>query len=130
MKVLVCGGRTYGLSKEERDMIYNVLYEKLCPTPEGTAPNESWLPPKDLHLISGGAKGVDSVAVDWAIVNWVQFTEVNAEWTKYGKAAGHIRNTEMLKLDPDLVIAFPGGRGTADKVAQAKKANVKVLEIE
>ena len=129
MKVLVCGGRTYGLNKEERDKIYNVLYEQLCPLPSDDGLDGSWLPPHDLHIIAGGASGVDTVAIDWAIVNWVHFTEVRADWTKYKKAAGYIRNAEMLKLNPDLVIAFPGGKGTANMIGLAEIAGVKVIKI-
>jgi hypothetical protein len=52
-----------------------------------------------------------------------------ADWKRHGKSAGPLRNQEMLDAAPDLVIAFPGGRGTADMVRRAKSVNVKVIEI-
>ena len=49
------------------------------------------------------------------------------EWAKFGKRAGPMRNARMLaEFNPELVIAFPGGRGTADMIARAKKARVSV----
>jgi hypothetical protein len=54
-----------------------------------------------------------------------------ADWTRHGKAAGPKRNQLMLdKEKPDLVIAFPGGKGTADMVARAKAQGFKVMEVE
>jgi ABC-type Fe3+-hydroxamate transport system substrate-binding protein len=47
---------------------------------------------------------------------------------KYGPSAGPIRNGRMLEYKPDLVIAFPGGRGTANMVKQARKAGIAVVE--
>ncbi len=49
-----------------------------------------------------------------------------AKWETYGKAAGPIRNREMLLNLPALVVAFPGGKGTADMVRQAERAGIPV----
>lgn len=138
MRVLVCGGRDFGnISRhnppteselKEYRFILSTLTKELCPPV--TDDMETWLPPKDLYIIAGGAWGVDSAAIDWAVVNWVQFKEYPADWDTYGKAAGAIRNKQMLtEGKPDLVLAFPGGRGTANMVGQAKKANIPVKEI-
>ena len=54
--------------------------------------------------------------------------EYPAEWGKYGRGADYKRNIQMLKEgDPDLVLAFPGGRGTENMIAEAKKAGVPVI---
>ena len=54
-----------------------------------------------------------------------------ADWDKHGKAAGPIRNKQMIdEGKPDLVIAFPGGRGTAGAVRLAKFAGVTVRVVE
>lgn len=69
-------------------------------------------------------------ADEWAVVNWAQFEEYPADWKRYGMAAGPIRNRRMLKEGkPDIVIAFAGGRGTADMVRQAKAAGVPVVKV-
>lgn len=53
-----------------------------------------------------------------------------ADWAAYDRAAGPIRNARMIaEGKPDIVLAFPGGRGTANMVAQARKAGVRVIEI-
>lgn len=108
-KVLVCGGRDYG----EADKVEEVL---------------SALDPS--LIIEGGARGADSLARLWATKNGVHVCTVNALWDFYGKRAGPIRNSAMLALKPDLVVAFPGGRGTADMVAQAREAGIEVLEVQ
>lgn len=128
MRVLVCGGRDY----KDRANVYRwltTMFEPAYPNDvNGTA--GTWLPRPDLHLIVGGAKGADQFAEDWAVVHWVQYSVYTADWNKHGKAAGYIRNRQMLEEGkPDLVIAFPGGNGTADMVAQARAAKVPVLEI-
>lgn len=108
-KVLVCGGRDYG----EADKVEEVL---------------SALDPS--LIIEGGARGADSLARLWATKNGVHVCTVNALWDFYGKRAGHIRNSVMLSLNPDLVVALPGGRGTANMVAQAREAGIEVLEVQ
>lgn len=75
-------------------------------------------------------RGVDEAAIDWAVVNWCVFQEFPPDWDKYGNAAGPIRNQQMLdEGKPDLVVAFPGGRGTADMVNKARKAGIEVIEV-
>lgn len=79
-------------------------------------------------VITGGAPGVDSFAQKWAETeDGIESIVVPANWDKYGLAAGPIRNSEMLKLNPDVVIAFPGGTGTNDMVTKAKRAGVEVI---
>jgi len=64
-------------------------------------------------------------------VNWQHIQEFKAQWDKYGKAAGYRRNARMLEHPaPDLVVAFPGGPGTANMVMLAKRAGIPVREIE
>lgn len=51
-----------------------------------------------------------------------------ADWDRYGKAAGGIRNSQMLiEGKPDLVVAFPGGNGTRDMVLKARKAGIRTI---
>lgn len=74
--------------------------------------------------------GADALAIRWAIRNRMPAENFPANWTAQGPAAGPIRNQEMLdEGKPDVVIAFPGGKGTADMVRKAKKAGVWVIEV-
>lgn len=140
MRVLVCGGRDFGhipldgptrpakIAEYESGMsALDRLSLDWPKTPEDQYGN--WLP--EVTIIQGGATGADNLAVDWAIVNWCVYETYEAEWDKYGKRAGPIRNKKMLdEGKPDLVVAFPGGKGTANMVKLAEEAGVKVIRIE
>lgn len=111
-RILVCGGRDYA-DKETIKRVLNELYEDH----------------KFTQMIEGGASGADSLCASWAGAIGVHVIQVKAQWDKHGKKAGPIRNAEMLSLKPDLVVAFPGVRGTKDMVTKAKAAGVKVIEV-
>lgn len=77
-------------------------------------------------MIEGGANGADHFAKAWAEERGIPFRTFHANWRMYGRAAGAIRNAQMLaEGKPDLVVAFPGGPGTADMV---RRAGINVME--
>ena len=85
-------------------------------------------------LIHGGARGVDTLADVWARGNGVQPCRCDALWPYWRsrgayKAAGTIRNGDMLALHPHLVVAFPGGTGTANMLEQTRKAGVPFVNL-
>lgn len=110
--VLVCGGRNF----DHWPLVYNTLNRALKKYP-------------DMRVMAGGAKGADSIADNWTKLQQIEFLRVPAKWKGDYKAAGPIRNKKMLEYKPDLVIAFPGGPGTAHMVKIAKEAGVKVIEV-
>ena len=112
MKVLVTGGRDY----HDVDKVWTTL-DEFHENREITL------------LIQGGASGADIYAQVWAHKNDIPYLTIPAQWEKHGRSAGPRRNTQMLNFNPDYVIAFPGGNGTADMVRQSKKAGLKVLQI-
>lgn len=80
-------------------------------------------------LIHGGAPGADFMAGKFAEWQGIPVQEFPADWQAHGRSAGPIRNGKMLAEGmPDLVVAFAGGRGTADMVAKARAAGVRVIE--
>src|ERR1700761_8081446 len=100
LRVLVCGGGGFVDAR-----LLNATLDRVA-SERGIA-----------RVISGGARGADALAVLWAQMRGVPFSEFHADWQTHGRAAGPIRNRRMLEEGaPDLVIAFPGGRGTADMV--------------
>lgn len=112
-RVLVCGGRDYS----DADTVNRVLSQAHAANPIEV-------------LIYGMARGADDLAKMWAATNGVTRLGFPANWEKHGRAAGPMRNQRMLeKGRPDLVIAFPGGRGTADMVKRAKDAKVPVVTV-
>lgn len=113
MKVLVCGGRNY----EDQKRLFEVL--------------------DDIHeaaeislLIEGGAEGADKRAGRWAMDRGVDRVTVWANWERDGRRAGPIRNRRMLDFKPDVLIAFPGGKGTRNMVTLAKAAGVQVVRVD
>ena len=76
-------------------------------------------------LIHGGAPGADSLAGLWAEVHNVPTAVYRAQWNLHGKAAGPIRNQQMLDVArPEAYLDFPGGRGTADMVHRLQEAGI------
>jgi hypothetical protein len=81
-------------------------------------------------VIAGGARGADTMAEEWAASRGVPCDVYMAEWERLGRKAGPIRNARMLtEGNPDLVVAFPGGRGTAHMVRIARRAGVGMVEV-
>lgn len=107
--IIVCGGRDY------RDM--KAVYAALDKMAEK----------KSIRLIiHGGAEGADQLAGAWAFQRCIPCLTIPANWDKHGDAAGPIRNRQMLEEAADGVVAFPGGKGTADLCRQAEAAGVPV----
>jgi hypothetical protein len=74
-------------------------------------------------------EGVDLLAEKWALMRGIQVQAFPANWAE-GKSAGPRRNGKMISEgNPSLVIALPGGRGTADMVLKARSAGVRVAEV-
>ena len=70
------------------------------------------------------------MAGSWAKAFGYEVQKFPANWKEYGKRAGYIRNAQMLNEGkPDLVVAFPGGKGTQMMIKLAKAAGVKVVEV-
>jgi len=111
MRVLVCGSRDWVDEKS----ITNEL-DKL---------------PLDTVIIEGGARGADSIAQRYARSKGFQVETYKADWGKYNKAAGPIRNQQMLETGVDLVIAFQlnNSRGTKDMINRSKMVGVEAKII-
>jgi YspA, cpYpsA-related SLOG family len=109
-RVLVCGGRDFA-DQAFLDDYLNAIVADIS------------------HVIVGGAPGADTLAERWARAHCIPFTVYMADWLFHGKAAGPLRNRRMLvEGKPDLVIAFAGGRGTANCLKQAQELGIEVRE--
>ncbi len=89
----------------------------------------SALDPAPSLVIHGAATGADSLAAKIAAELGIPAEAHPADWTKYGRAAGPIRNQEMVARKPDLLLAFPGGRGTEDMKRLALDAGIPVRDV-
>ncbi len=113
MRAIVCGGRNFDDHKKMDEVL-----KRLGVT----------------FVIEGGASGADMLAWSWARQNLGKGLEYSlqfeARWDKHGKSAGPKRNQQMIdEGKPEAVIAFSGGRGTADMVRRAKRAGIPVYEV-
>ena len=90
--------------------------------------------PRDVVVVEGGQRGVDLLAADACRAQARPFLEVPADWSRYDKTAGPIRNRWMLDLGPEAVIAFHdyiwGSKGTKDCVNEALGRSIPVQLID
>ncbi len=109
MKIAIVGSRDYPNEKQVREFVQALSV--------------------NTAVISGGARGVDSWALNEAMNRNLEVLVFPANWEKHGKAAGMIRNRDIVKT-ANVVVAFWDGksRGTANTIALAIEAN-KLLAV-
>lgn len=115
MRVLVCGARDWTDA--------DAIRRELLALPAGSV------------VIEGAARGADRLAAQIARELGLGVEEYPADWMRYGRAAGPIRNRRMLEEGkPDLVLAFHAdlarSKGTRDMVERAQKAGTEVRVVE
>jgi len=87
--------------------------------------------PADVTVIHGDARGADKLAAYMAEFLGMNPIPYPAKWTQYGKAAGPIRNKEMLTANPDIEFAFAfhpnlkESKGTRDMIGLLEKAGIE-----
>ncbi len=121
LRVLMCGSRHFA-DKVRVDAVVRTISEML----HHDASRHR------VVLIAGGAQGADALAAAAGRRAGIEVNEFPADWQRHGRAAGPIRNQQMLdEGKPHLVIAFDAsGRGTTDMVRRAKTAGVFVCVLD
>jgi SLOG family YspA-like protein len=119
MTILVCGSRSW----TDAGLIVRVLIDAADPSAHGD----------EVVVVHGDARGADRMAAQAAEAIGCRVVAHPADWLKHGRAAGPIRNRDMLDTHPvELVIAFtddpPGtkGSGTWDLIGQALARGIPV----
>jgi hypothetical protein len=112
LKVIVAGGRDFNNYALLRSTIFTLVHSKLY---SGYG----------ISIVSGMARGADSLAVEFATTHNVKLYQFPADWATYGKAAGPIRNREMAKF-ADVLLAFwdgqsAGTRNMIDEMSRLRK---------
>ncbi|MBR0481197.1 MAG: DUF2493 domain-containing protein [Firmicutes bacterium] len=105
MRVVVTGGRAFS----DRSLVETALSSL----------------PADTVIINGGCSGADALCSEVAEYLGMHVRTFPANWKRYGKKAGPIRNGQMLR-GADLLLAFPGGKGTANCIMQARIKGIPV----
>lgn len=114
-KIIIAGGRNY-VGNLKDVVAVTALLESLL---------ESY--GKQLEIVSGGCEGADQWGEVLADVCGIKYKRFPADWRQYGRAAGPIRNKEMVDY-ADVLIALPGGDGTDNVVELAKKDGMLVWD--
>ncbi|HBO0103420.1 SLOG family protein [Pseudomonas aeruginosa] len=119
--VVVTGGRYF----TNKEVIYGALNAVLS---EFRKSNKAGT--RRFVLVHGAAPGADTLSARWARDCGLAALAVPAEWMTFGRSAGPRRNAEMLEWVPaKLLVAFPGGRGTAHMVALARRRGLPVRQV-
>lgn len=133
LRVIVAGGRDFGNRLTESGTRDREWLET-CKGQMAAAmhrlfhdPEDEYLMPIPMIVISGAAPGADTLGSDWAVVNWTGLEEYPADWNTHGKKAGIIRNQEMAEK-ADVLVAFWDGesRGTKHMIDTALKQGLEV----
>ena len=108
--VIIAGSRTYNNYNEAKNYLDKAFSNK-----------------KPTSIICGMARGADMLGYRYAKENNIPVLEYPAEWFKYGKSAGYIRNSNMA-TNADALIAFWDGKskGTKNMIEIAKKHNMPI----
>ena len=109
--MLVTGGRNY----DDKNKVFLALLEQSDARGNGCV------------LLCGMARGADSIAYQSAIFMGWPVEKFYADWDRYGKRAGPLRNIAMADAKPDVCLAFPGGRGTAHMVSVCIARGIPVI---
>lgn len=111
MKLIIAGSRTIKLDPDE---ILDILYEV----------DESIL--KCAEIVSGTANGMDKCGERFANAFQLDCTRFPADWDKYGKGAGHIRNKHMAEYADALLLIWTGDPETSRGSYNMKNTMLKL----
>ena len=76
---------------------------------------------KITEVVSGCAQGVDTLGLKYAAMNHIRVMKFPANWSKYGRLAGFVRNAQMADYGEALIAIYVGNsRGTLNMIKQAQ----------
>ena len=111
---------------------YYCNYNKLVAKCDSILANKLNDPDCEVVIVCGDARGADALGERYAWRHHLKVVHFPADWEKYGKAAGQIRNEKMARF-ADALIAFPlfgvANRGTLDMIRRAQQHHLLVRVI-
>ncbi|MGJ8549359.1 DUF2493 domain-containing protein [Winogradskyella wichelsiae] len=113
MKIIIAGGRSFKDYEKLHQVCTKILSQQ-----------------NKIEIVSGTANGADKLGEKFATDNGFSIKKFSANWDKFGKSAGYIRNAEMAEY-ADALIAFwdKKSRGTLHMINLAKRADLKIRII-
>ena len=112
-KIIISGSRNYN----NKEFVYKKLDEILREY-------------KHIVIVEGGATGVDALARQYAIDNYIPYKEFPASWSLFGRKAGVLRNQQMADYSDVLIAFYNGSRGTSNMIKEAKKRHLIIHIVE
>ncbi len=92
---------------------------------------QNYLPPNTTEIVSGGAKGVDTIAKNFAVQNSISYTEFLPDYASFGRAAPIKRNDLIIEYCDEILAFWDGkSRGTEYVIKKAEKQGKKVHVIQ
>ena len=112
MKLIIAGSRNI-IDKEK---VFNIIKEN----------TKEW---SITEIVSGNARGIDRIGEEYAKKNNILIKYFPAEWDRYGRSAGYIRNAEMAKYADGLLAIWDGeSKGTKHMIEIAKKYELSIIK--
>ena len=113
VKLIIAGGRDYD-NYNELERVTDYMLSNLITTHK-------------IVIVSGGARGADSLAVQYAQIRGYELITMPADWETHGRSAGYIRNAQMAEVATHLLAFWDGkSRGTKHMVDIAHSMKIKV----
>lgn len=82
------------------------------------------------EIVSGTAKGADKLGERYAVAKSIPIKRFPADWNKYGKVAGHVRNRQMAEYADVCVVFWDGeSRGSANMIACTKELKLPTIVV-
>ena len=106
MKVLIAGSRDHMIPTWRIEQAFGRLVTEL----------DLFDYPEEIEVVTGGARGIDRCGANWAIWASHKSTVMPADWDKYGKRAGYIRNKQMAESGLDGAIVYWDGESRGTKM--------------
>lgn len=128
IRIVVAGGRDFNVYDCVKITLDNYISQIRITKLYKDLPFEEFI--DKVEIVSGGAKGADSLGEQYALEQGLTCTVFNADWDTHGKSAGYIRNSEMAKYGTHAVIFWDGeSKGSGHMIDLAKKHKVKTTII-
>lgn len=114
MKLIIAGSRNYNDEADFFQRMNNIV-----------AKND-WVR-EVTEVVSGTARGADSLGEKWATFYGFDITRFPANWNKFGRGAGHMRNAEMADYADGLILFWDGvSKGSGNMLDNARSRNLKI----
>lgn len=113
MKVIIAGGRSFSDYNLLREVCDHMLQNQI-----------------EVEIVSGKARGADALGEKYAKEKGYTIKEFPADWEKYKKAAGYIRNKEMAKYADAAIVFWDGNsKGSKHMIELSQEYNLKIKVV-